>query len=152
VQANGTIRLGTRWLSVGRRLAGTEVMVRVSASLLQVAQEGLLVKIMPMSAGPNPARLPDARPADPRPLGRLGPVQVTRRVHKVGTVTIAGQKFRVGTCWARQLLTVRVDAELFHVYHDGVLLRPCPAPPATSYLLLKKGRLRGLLSCGNAGK
>ena len=24
--------------------------------------------------------------------------------------------------------------------------------PSTSYLLLKKGRLKGLLSCGNAGR
>jgi hypothetical protein len=37
VQANGTIRLGARWLSVGRRLGGTEVEVRVAASLLQIA-------------------------------------------------------------------------------------------------------------------
>jgi hypothetical protein len=123
VQANGTIRLGARWVSVGRRLRGTEVLVRVSAGLLQVAQDGLLVKTMPVPAGLNPMRLPDARPADPGPLGRLGPVLVMRRVHKVGTVTVAGQKFRVGTAWAGQLLTVRVDAELFHVFHDGVLLK-----------------------------
>ena len=71
----------------------------------------------------DPARLPGAHPADPGPLGRLGPIQVTRRVHKVGTVTVAGQKFRVGTAWAGQLLTVRVEAELFHVYYDGVLLK-----------------------------
>ena len=94
VQTNGTIRLGARWLSVGRRLAGTEVEVRVSASLLQVAQDGLLLKTMPIPPGVDPARLLDARPADPGPPGRLGPVQVTRQVHKVGTVTVAGQKFR----------------------------------------------------------
>jgi len=126
VQANGTIRLGARWLSVGRRLAGTEVEVRVSASLLQVAQDGLLLKTMPIAPGVDPARLLDARPADPGPPGRLGPVQVTRQVHKVGTVTVAGQKFRMGTAWAGQLLTVRVDAELFHVFHDGVLLKTVP--------------------------
>jgi hypothetical protein len=51
---------------------------------------------------------------------------VTRQVHKVGTVTVAGQKFRMGTAWAGQLLTVRVDAELFHVFHDGVLLKTVP--------------------------
>jgi transposase InsO family protein len=51
VQANGTIRLGARWLSVGRRLAGTEVEVRVSTSLLQVAQDGLLLKTMPIPPG-----------------------------------------------------------------------------------------------------
>jgi len=123
VQANGTIRLGTHGLSVGRRLAGTEVVVRVSASLLQVAHDGLLVKTMPLPAGLDPSRVPGARPADPGPLGRPGPVQVTRRVHKVGTVTVAGQKFRMGTVWAGQLLTVRVEAELFHVFFDGVLLK-----------------------------
>ena len=126
VQTNGTIRLGARWLSVGRRLAGTEVEVRVSASLLQVAQDGLLLKTMPIPPGVDPARLLDVRPADPGPPGRLGPVQVTRQVHKVGTVTVAGQKFRMGTAWAGQLLTVRVDAELFHVFHDGVLLKTVP--------------------------
>ena len=126
VQANGTIRLGARWLSVGRRLAGTEVEVRVSASLLQVAQDGLLLKTMPIPPRVDPARLLDARPADPGPPGRLGPVRVTRQVHKVGTVTVAGQKFRMGTAWAGQLLTVRVDAELFHVFHDGVLLKTVP--------------------------
>jgi len=123
VQANGTIRLGASTVSVGRRLAGGEVVVRVSASLLQVAQDGLLVKTMPAPTGLEPAQLPDARPAKPEPLGRLGPVLVTRRVHKVGTVTVAGQKFRMGTAWAGQLLTVRVDTELFHVFCDGVLLK-----------------------------
>jgi hypothetical protein len=99
VQANGTIRVGTRELCVGRRLARTEVVVRVSASLLQVACDGLLIKTMPIPAGLDPARLAGARPADPGPLGRLGPVQLTRRVHKVGTVTVAGQKFRLGASW-----------------------------------------------------
>jgi hypothetical protein len=50
----------------------------------------------------------------------------TRRVHKVGTVTVAGQKFRVGTAWAGQLLTVRVYPEPFHVFSDGVLLKTVP--------------------------
>jgi hypothetical protein len=34
VQANGTIVVGTRELSVGRRLAGTEVVVRAAGRLL----------------------------------------------------------------------------------------------------------------------
>jgi hypothetical protein len=29
----------------------------------------------------------------------------------------------MGSTWAGQLLTVRIDAELFHVYCDGVLLK-----------------------------
>jgi hypothetical protein len=36
----------------------------VSASLLQVAQDGLLLKTMPIPPGVDPARLLDARPAD----------------------------------------------------------------------------------------
>ena len=88
---------------MGRRLAGTEVEVRVSASLLQVAQDGLLLKTMPIPPGVDPARLLDARPADPGPPGRLGPVQVTRQVHNVGTVTMAGQKFRMGAAWAPEV-------------------------------------------------
>jgi hypothetical protein len=59
VQANGTIRIGTRNLCVGRRLAGTRVVVRVSASLLQVAHDGLLVKIMPIPGRVDPC--PHAR-------------------------------------------------------------------------------------------
>jgi hypothetical protein len=39
---------------------------------------------------------------------------------------MAGQKFRVGTAWVGQLLTVRVEAELFHVFHEGVLVKTVP--------------------------
>jgi hypothetical protein len=126
VQANGTIVVGTRELSVGRRLAGTEVVVRAAGRLLQVGQGGVLVKTLPLPAGLDPARLAGGRPAPLAPLAHPGPVRVTRRVHKVGTVTVAGQKFRLGTCWAGQLVTVQVDAALFHVYSDGVLLKTVP--------------------------
>ena len=88
---------------MGRRLAGTEVEVRVSASLLQVAQDGLLLKTMPIPPGVDPARLLDAPPSRswPTRAARAGPG--TGQVHNVGTVTMAGQKFRMGAAWAPEM-------------------------------------------------
>jgi hypothetical protein len=55
---------------VGRRLAGTEIEVRVSASLLQVAQDGVLLKTVARTTRNDVVRFGPTRP--PRPRRRAG--------------------------------------------------------------------------------
>ena len=99
----------------------------VSASLLQVGQDGLLLETMPIPSGDDPAPLLDARPADPGPPGRLGRVQVTGRSTRSARSTWPARGSAWAPAWAGQLFTVRVDVDC-STLPRGVLLKTGPVP------------------------
>jgi hypothetical protein len=99
-------------------------------------------------AGLSELRLRGARPAGPPPAAAAAPnsrlpagavTEVDRTAGSSGVLTLAGTRLALGTSFARQRVTLRIDGHLLHPIRGGVPAKtlPSPADPA------QRGRLRG---------
>ena len=82
-------------------------------------------------AGPEPAKAAIQR-KDGKPVLAAGQaVEIDRKVHRDGHVTVGGEKYRVGTGYAGTQVTLRLDGHLMHAIADGALAGtwPCPVTP-----------------------
>jgi hypothetical protein len=57
---------------------------------------------------------------------RPGPMEIQRRVWSNGVVRVAYQAVSVGRPYAGELVTIRVQGGILHVFHDGRLVRSVP--------------------------
>src|SRR5919112_1222407 len=81
VNATGLISLAGRHHPVGYHFAGRRLTVRLDRGLLQLVDEGVLLRSLPNPLTPAElARLRDARPAGPPPAPAAEPLRVQRRV------------------------------------------------------------------------
>jgi hypothetical protein len=71
-------------------------------------------------------------------------VEVDRVVNASGLVGLAGRYVSVGQALAGRRITLRLDGELAHVIHEGVLVRTLPAPVPPSL----RRRLHGVRLAG----
>jgi transposase InsO family protein len=123
VSTNGLIGLAGRRHPVGSHLAGRRLTVRLDHGLLQLVDQGTLLRSLP-----NPltlaeqARLRDARPAGPPPAPAPEPLRVQRRVSCRGALVVAKQRIHVGIVHAGRTLTVEAAESTWRVYDDDVLL------------------------------
>ncbi len=62
-------------------------------------------------------------PAVDEPGPGLGPLEIRRRVWSNGVVRVAYQAISVGRQYAGEVVTIRVQAGVLHVFHDGRLVR-----------------------------
>jgi len=123
VNAPGLTGLAGRQPPVGYHFAGRRVTVRLDRGLLQLIDDGVLLRSLP-----NPltlaeaARIRDARPAGPPPMPAAEPMRVERRVSCRGAVVVTRQRIHVGMVHAGRTVTVEAADHTFRVYADEELL------------------------------
>jgi hypothetical protein len=128
VNAVGAVGLAGRQHPVGYHYAGRRVTVRLDQGLLQLVQDGVLLRSLPNPLTPDEvARLRDARAAGPAPQPPAEPVRVERRISARGCLAVAGHRIHVGMVHAGR--TVTVDTT-WRIYHGDELLTEVARPTA----------------------
>jgi transposase InsO family protein len=123
VNAVGAVSLAGRQHPVGYHFAGRRVTVRIDRGLLQLVDNGTLLRNLPNPLTPaDLARIRDARPAGPAPTQAPEPLRVERRVSSRGALAIARQRIHVGIAHAGRTLTVETADTTFRVYDGDELL------------------------------
>ncbi|MFJ5036227.1 IS481 family transposase, partial [Streptomyces sp. NPDC088560] len=87
-----------------------------------------------IAAGPPPALVPQPGLPDPDAV-----IEADRKVDVNGAAQLGNTLVKVGYELANQRVTLRLDGQLLHVVHDGVLAKTLPAPIAPE----ARTRLRG---------
>jgi hypothetical protein len=119
----GLIGLAGRQHPVGSQFAGRRVTVRLDQALMQITDQGVLLRSLPNPLSPTETgRIRAARPAGPAPAPQADPLRVDRRVSSRGALVIAGQKIHVGTRHAGVTLTVEAADTTFRIYHGDQLV------------------------------
>jgi hypothetical protein len=127
VNTVGTIGLAGRQHPVGYHFAGRRVTVRVDRGLLQLVDDGVLLRSLPNPLTPaEVARIRDARPAGPAPIPAPEPVRVERRVSCRGALVVARQRVHVGIAHAGRTLAVEAADTTWRVYDDAGLIAEVP--------------------------
>jgi transposase InsO family protein len=123
VNATGLIGLAGRQHPVGYHFAGRRLTVRLDGGLLQLTEDGVLLRSLPNPLTPaEHARIRDGRPAGPPPTPAPEPVRVQRRVSERGSLTVARQRIHVGMVHAGRTVTVESADHTFRVYDGDELL------------------------------
>jgi hypothetical protein len=123
VNATGLISLAGRQHPIGYHFAGQRITVRLDHGLLQLVDNGVLLRSLPNPLTPaEHARIRDARPAGPPPQPAPEPIRVERRVSSRGAITVARQRIHIGTVHAGRTLTVESADHTFRVYDGDQLL------------------------------
>jgi hypothetical protein len=123
VNTVGTIGLAGRQHPVGYHFAGRRVTVRIDRGLLQLIDDGILLRSLPNPLTPaDLARIRDARPAGPPPTPASEPVRVERRVSSRGALVVAGQRVHIGISHAGRTLAVETVDHTFRIYEGNQLL------------------------------
>lgn len=123
VNGTGLISLAGRQHPIGYHFAGRRLTVRLDHGLLQLVDEGVLLRSLPNPLTPTEqARIRDARPAGPPPQPAPEPVRVQRRVSSRGQLVVAGQHIQVGMTHAGQTLDVESADHKFRVYDADELV------------------------------
>jgi hypothetical protein len=139
VNATGLIGLAGRQHPVGIHFAGRRVTVRIDRGLLQVADQGTLLRSLPNPLTPAElGRIRDARPAGPPPVPATEPPRVERRVSSRGALVIAGQRVQAGMVHAGRTLSVEAADHTIRVYeNDGTVLVEVPRTTTKSIARFK---------------
>jgi hypothetical protein len=120
VATTGLIGLAGRRYPVGSQVAGRRLTVRLDRGLLQLVDQGVLLRSLPNPlTGAEQARLRDARPAGPPPAPAAEPLRVQRRVSCRGALVVAKQRIHVGIVHAGQTLTVEAADHTWRIYDDN---------------------------------
>jgi transposase InsO family protein len=123
VSGTGLIGLAGRRHPVGSHFAGRRLTIRLDRGLLQLIDQGVLVRSLPNPLTPaEQARMRDARPAGPPPAPSAEPLRVERRVSCRGALVIAGQRIHVGIVHAGLTLTVEAADATWRIYDDNGLV------------------------------
>jgi hypothetical protein len=119
VNAIGLISLAGRQHPIGYHFAGRRLTVRLDGGLLQLVDNGILLRSLPNPlTPPETAHIRDARPAGPAPQPTPEPARIERRVSSRGAVVVAGQRIHVGMVHAGRTVTVETADHTFRI-HDG---------------------------------
>jgi hypothetical protein len=123
VNTVGAVGLAGRQHPVGYHFAGRRVTVRLDHGLLQLIQDGVLLRSLPNPLTPaDLARLRDARPAGPPPQPPADALRVQRRISSRGALAVAGQRIHVGMVHAGRTVTVETGDTTWRIYHRDELL------------------------------
>jgi transposase InsO family protein len=157
VNAQGLMSLAGRQHPVGYHFAGRRVTVRLDRGLLQLIDNGVLLRSLPNPlTSAETARIRDARPAGAPPIPAPEPFRVERRVSTRGAAVVARQRIHVGMVHAGRTVTVEAADHTFRVYDGDELLaevartttKPIarfkvrkPEPPRTTGSQQRSGRL-----------
>lgn len=138
VDRDGYVGLGGHKVLLDPPLGGQRVTVRFDGALMHVLAAGRLVKTLPAPIPPeHRATLRGARPTS-EPLPQPAPPErAMRRVADDGTVTVAGQRVRVGRTYAGQTVAIAVEDTVFRGLHDDVELATHARRPDTQITRFK---------------
>ncbi len=120
VSRDGCIGLGGHKVLLESTLVGQRVTARFEGTLMHIVVNGRLVKTLPAPLpADHRAALRGARPtSDPLPPP-APPHRAMRRVAANGTVTVAGQRLRVGRSYQGQTVAITIEDTVFRVFIDG---------------------------------
>ncbi|WP_431240942.1 IS481 family transposase (plasmid) [Mycolicibacterium aichiense] len=120
VSRDGCIGLGGDKVLLESTLVGQRVTLRFEGSLMHVVANGRLVKTLPAPLPPNqrPA-LRGARPTSEPLPPPAPPHRAMRRVAANGTITVAGQRLRIGRSHQGRTVTIAIEDTVFRVFIDG---------------------------------
>jgi hypothetical protein len=108
---------------VGSHFAGRRLTVRLDRGLLQLVDQGVLLRSLPNPLTPAElVRLRDARPAGSPPAPAAEPLRVQRRVSCRGALVVAGQRIHVGIVHAGHTLTVEAADATWRIYDGDALV------------------------------
>lgn len=132
VNCTGAVALAGRQRSVGYHFAGRRVTVRIDRGVLQLVDDGVLLRSLPNSlTTAELVRIRDARPAGPPPVPVPEPVRVERRISARGALAVAGQQVPVGMVHAGRTVTVESSDTTWRTYHgDGCSPKSPASPPS----------------------
>ena len=117
VSGIGLVGLAGRQHPIGYHFAGRRLTVRLDGALLQLVDDGVLLRSLPNPLTPaEVARIRDARPAGPAPQPSPEPLRVDRRVSSRGAIVIAGQRIHVGMVHAGRTVTVESADHTLRIY------------------------------------
>jgi hypothetical protein len=120
VSRDGCVGLGGHKVLLGSTLVGQRVTVRFEGTLMHVVSNGRLFKTLPAPLPPDQrTALRGARPtSDPLPPP-APPHRAMRRVAANGTITVAGQRLRIGRSYQGQTVAIGIEDTVFRVHIDG---------------------------------
>jgi len=120
VSRDGCIGLGGHKVLLESTLVGKRVTVRFEGTLMHIVANGRLVKTLP---APLPVdqrtALRGARPTSEPLPPPAPPHRAMRRVAANGTVTVAGQRLRVGRSYHGETVAIAIEDTVFRVFIDG---------------------------------
>ncbi|GAB3852232.1 hypothetical protein GCM10027610_080150 [Dactylosporangium cerinum] len=138
VNATGLIGLAGRQHPIGSQFAGRRVTVRLDQALMQLADQGVLLRSLPNPLSPTDmTRIRDARPAGPAPAPPVDPQRVDRRVSSCGALVVAGQKIHVGIGHAGRTVTIEEADATFRIHDGDQVLTEVPRTTTKSVARLK---------------
>jgi hypothetical protein len=138
VSRDGCVGLGGRKALLEASLVGQRVTVRFEGALMHVVANDRLVKTLPAPLPPDQrVVLRGARPTS-EPLPPPAPLQrAMRRVAANGTVTVAGQRLRIGRSYYGQTVAIAVADTVFRVLLNVAELITHARRPDTNITILK---------------
>ena len=120
VSRDGCIGLGGHKVLLDSTLVGQRVTVRFEGALMHLVAKSRLVKTLPAPLPPDQrAALRGARPTSEPLPPPAPPHRAMRRVAANGTVTVAGQRLRVGRSYQGQTVAIAIEDAVFRVFVDG---------------------------------
>lgn len=146
VPPSGEVNLASnrQRISVKQGLAGRTLTVWADLRSIHLLLDGHLVRTLGSQLLPEDLAhlvMRGARPAGPEPataaLPRLGgspvlapgkAVEVDRKIHRDGHVSIANTRYQVAFALAGRLATLRLDGHLMHAIVDNALVGTWPCP------------------------
>lgn len=146
VPPGGTVIIvaGRQSVSVKQGLAGRTLTVWADLHSIHLLLDGHVVRtvasrLLPQDlaylamrgarqAGPEPAKAAIQHRDGKAVLPAGQAVEIDRKVHRDGYVTIGGEKYQVGTGYAGTSVTMRLDGHLMHAIAGGALAGTWPCP------------------------
>ncbi|MEY9969600.1 transposase InsO family protein [Streptacidiphilus sp. MAP12-16] len=124
----------------GKDYAGRRVHVWVDELTIHISLDGKLIKTTASCLSPDNLRelaMRGAVKAGPPPAaaavrpGETDPgtvIEADRNVNQFGIALLGNARVKIGYELANRRVTLRLDGQLMHVIHDGVLAKSLPAP------------------------
>jgi hypothetical protein len=123
VSRDGCVGLGGHKVLLESALVGQRVTMRFEGAVMHVVANDRLVKTLPAPLPPDQrAALRGARPTSEPLPPPAPPHRAMRRVAANGTVTVAGQRLRIGRSYHGQTVAIAIEDTVFRALLNGVEL------------------------------
>jgi hypothetical protein len=138
VSRDGCVGLGGHKVLLDSSLVGQRVTMRFEGALMHVVANDRLVKTLPAPLPPDQrAALRGARPVSEPLPPPAPPHRAMRRVAANGTVTVAGQRLRIGRTYEGQTVAIAIEDTVFRVLLNGAELSTHARRPDRNITIFK---------------
>jgi transposase InsO family protein len=123
VSRDGCVGLGGHKVLLESSLVGQRITMRFEGAVMHVVANDRLVKTLPAPLPPDQrAALRGARPTSEPLPPPAPPHRAMRRVAANGTVTVAGQRLRIGRSYHGQTVAIAIEDTVFRALLNGAEL------------------------------